>query len=139
MNLDGCIISYVQLTAENYYYYSGGYSLFENVKTILGNYKINFIFLIQWAECVPFPKSQYSSQIVTFQLTLASDGRNSYAIINYPYGKSKINELSFYPMQVGYLNGTTRAIYISKNWEGKNLGNQEERYNLDKIRGNLGI
>ena len=139
MNWDGCSISYVQLTAENYYYYSGGYELFYKVKNILGNYGISFVFLIQWADCAPFPKAQYTSQSATFQLTLASDGRNSYAIINYPYGKSKISEFSFFPMQVGYFDGSTRAIYISKNWQGKNMGNLENRYNLDLIRGIGGI
>ena len=135
-NWDYCTILYYRLTDENYYYYYGGYKIYSDIRRALGNYQINLVLLIQWENCIPFPYWINYNQQITFQLALASDGQNSYAIINYPYDKSNINEYSFFPTQIGYFDGTERRVYVSKNWQGANYGIQEQLYNLDKSPGN---
>ena len=113
--------------------------MFKKVKNILNNNKINFVFLIQWANCIPYQHMENLGQTATFQLVLATDGVNSFAISNYPYKKSQIKENSFFPSQVGYYDGIIRAIYIAKNWLDINTGNQQQGYNLDQLKGNMGM
>ena len=133
MIFDGCKLSYFQLT--NYDASSKARALFNAVRKIVDNNQTKFVFLVQWADCHPFSSSVYPLQKVTFQLTLTSDGRKSYAIINYPYGKSQIDEESNFPLLVGYFYGSELEVFINKT--GKPLSNFS--YNMDLILGNTGI
>ena len=131
MSMDNCRVSYEWHTNRNS-------ELVTKFKNMANNFNIQIALAIQWSECVPSPASDFGSQKITFQLALATDISSLYAMYTYPYLRSSLNEGSFNPMQIGYYDGRTRHVIVSKNWLGVNDTNISQRYNFDQEKGNTG-
>ena len=128
--MDNCLVTYK--------WHDRNSVLVSDFRRRSNNNYIQVALSIQWSECVPSPAMVFGSQKITFQLALATDISSLYAMFTYPYRRSFLTESSSYPMQIGYFDGRTRQVLVSKHWLGVNDTNITQRYNLDQEKGNTG-
>ena len=136
MKLDGCTISYVSATSDSSNSQIG--AIFRQIRVITEKSDIDFMFLIEWRNCIPAGSNDNLTSI-TFQLALATNGAESFAISNYPYGQSNVDGKSnTVSLEVGFYDGMSRVVFIARRSDSDVRGTVQQVYNLDKIRGNTG-